>query len=121
VYIFILPGINLKPNTTFSQKLTQLDWLGIILFNASMACLTMAVNFGGTSYGWNSTNEITLWIFAGVVLAAFAMSEWLVPFIPADDRLYPTHFFRSPLLVNLQVQLFLASGILFVRLNNVNS
>lgn len=86
-----------------------------------MACLIMAVNFGGISYGWNFISEIILWIFAGVVLAAFAMSEWLVPFIPADDRLYLAHFFCFSSLMNLQFQLFLASGILFVSLNNVSS
>ena len=34
--------------------------------------------------------------------------------VDKDNRLYPAHFFKRPILVNLQLQMFLVSGIVLV-------
>ena len=35
----------------------------------------------------------------------------LHPLVTKENRLYPLHFFRQPILINMQVQVFLSSGI----------
>ena len=113
-YLFLLPNTDFKRGTPITKKLQQMDWLGIVVFDGAMACLVMAINFGGSLYAWDSANEIVLWVMAGVLFIAFGITQWLTPFVGVENKLYPTHFFRKPVLLNLQFQLFLASGILFV-------
>jgi len=98
------------------KKLKQVDWFGIISFSGAMVCLIMAINFGGSFRAWDSASEIVLWTLAGVLFIVFGVSQWLTPFVAVENKLYPTHFLRKPILLNLQFQLFLASGILFVSL-----
>lgn len=75
----------------------------------------MAITFGGTLYSWSSGSEIALWIVAGVLLlVCTVVAKLLHPGVEKEHRLYPVHFLRRPILVNLQVQMFLVSGIVLV-------
>lgn len=74
----------------------------------------MAITFGGTLYSWSSGNEIALWVVAGVLLLVCIAVAKFHPGVEKDNRLYPAHFLRRPILVNLQVQMFLVSGIVLV-------
>ena len=113
-FFFALPDIDPQNETSFAGKLKQMDWLGIVVFQGAMACFIMAINFGGGSFGWRSASEIVLWIMAGVLFIVFGYTQKFHPFIPGESKLYPTHFLRRPLLLNLQFQVFLASGVLLV-------
>ncbi|KAL8791208.1 MAG: hypothetical protein Q9213_000165 [Squamulea squamosa] len=115
VYIFLLPDIDFQRDASFVTKLKQVDWLGILFFDGAMASLIMAIDFGGSLFAWNSGSEITLWVVSGVLFIMFGLTQAYSPFVAVENKLYPTHFFRRPVLLNLQFQLFLASGILFVR------
>lgn len=75
----------------------------------------MAVNFGGTKYGWSSGSEVTLWVMVGMLLVAMVLATWYHPLVSAANKLYPSHFLQRPELVNLQMQLFLVSGVMLVR------
>ncbi|KAF1990826.1 MFS general substrate transporter [Aulographum hederae CBS 113979] len=113
VYVLLLP--NIDPQHTFSLqiKLLRIDWLTTIVFLAGSACFTMAISFGGTVYAWTSGTEIALWAVTGaLLLITIALLVWH-PAVAKDDRLYPLHFLKQPMLVNLQLQIFLSSGILF--------
>ena len=114
VLIFGLPSINLQKQTSFVGKLKQMDWLGIVLFNAAMACFIMGINFGGSIFAWRSASEIVLWVMAGVLFIGFFFAMRFHPFVSRADRLYPVHFLQNPILLNLQSLLFLASGVLQV-------
>lgn len=114
VFVFLLPNIDFQKNTSFLMKLKQIDWLGILFFDGAMACLIMAIDFGGSLFTWDSGSEIALWVVSGVLFMIFGLTQAFTPLVTFVDRLYPTHFFRRPVLLNLQFQLFLASGILFV-------
>lgn len=83
-------------------------------FLAGATCLVMAITFGGTLYSWSSGSEIALWIVAGVLLLVCTVVAKLHPGVEKEHRLYPAHFLRRPILVNLQVQMFLVSGIVLV-------
>lgn len=84
----------------------------VVVFLAGAASLTLAISFGGMVYPFGSGPIIALYVLAAVFLA---VSTFLLKFHPGIDeanRLYPAHFFQSPVLVNMQVQVFLSSGII---------
>lgn len=39
---------------------------------------------------------------------------WYHPGVRKEDRLYPAHYLKSPILVNIQLQMFLVSGVVLV-------
>ncbi|CAL8575783.1 hypothetical protein XPA_001687 [Xanthoria parietina] len=108
--IGILPSIDLRHGTSTLRKLRTMDWLGIIIFFAGAICFTMALNFGGTVYGWSSGPEIVLWVCAGILLIGFILVSYYHPFVTIGNRLYPLHFYRTFEFANLQLQILLVSG-----------
>jgi hypothetical protein len=115
-YFLILPSIDLKAGTPIKAKLRMMDWVAITIFFAGTTCFTMAINFGGTKYAWDSGSEITLWVMSGVFLIAMVLATKYHPLVTAENKLYPAHFLKRFELVNLQVQLFLISGVMLVRI-----
>ncbi|KAJ5374198.1 efflux pump antibiotic resistance protein [Penicillium concentricum] len=111
-YLFLLPDIDMQRNTPLAQKLKQVDWLGLFFFYAGMVCLIVAINFGGSVYSWSSGAEIAFWVVGGISWIIFGLTQHFTPFIQKAHRLYPTQLMRRPLLLNLQFQLFLSSGVL---------
>lgn len=113
-YLFLLPSINPKPDLSFAEKLRLIDWLGATVFLAGSACLTVALTFGGVIYPFGSSTIHALWSVTGVLLVAFIFWLRLHPFLEKKNRIYPVHFFKSFTLFNMQLQVFLASGIILV-------
>ena len=56
----------------------------------------------------------------GVLLVVIVLLTILHPWVTKENRLYPAHFLRQPILVNLQLQVFLVSGIMLVDLHKYN-
>ncbi|KAJ5233193.1 Efflux pump dep3 [Penicillium chermesinum] len=110
-YLFLIPSVDPKPDKTLAEKCGMVDWIMTTTFLAGSACLVMAITFGGTLYPWNSGNEIALWVVAGALLIVCIFVAKYHPGVHKDDRLYPAHFLRRPIMINLQVQMFLVSGI----------
>lgn len=115
-YLLLLPSVDFKAGTPIKEKLKMMDWVAITIFFGGTTCFTMAINFGGTKYGWSSGSEITLWVMSGILLVAMALATWYHPLVSAENKLYPSHFLKRPELVNLQMQLFLVSGVMLVRI-----
>ena len=111
-YLFTLPSIDFQPSVPFGKKLRQMDWIGIVVFFAGTICFTMALSFGGSVYAWNSASEIVFWVMSGVLLIVMAVVTIYHPLVPKTARLYPGHFVKRPVLVNLQIQLFLITGVM---------
>ncbi|CAG8975977.1 hypothetical protein HYALB_00012312 [Hymenoscyphus albidus] len=111
-YLFLLPSVDLKPDTSLMNKLKMMDWISLAIFFGGTTCFTMAVNFGGTVYAWNSGSEIALWVMTGVLLIAIIVTTIYHPGVTKENRMYPAHFLRRHVLVNLQLQLFLVSGVM---------
>ncbi|RAL14075.1 MFS general substrate transporter [Aspergillus homomorphus CBS 101889] len=113
-YCWLLPSIDFQRSLSVRDKFKQVDLLGIAVFLGAMVSFIMAISFGGNVYAWNSPTEIALWVVAAVLFPLFVATQWFHPFVAKEYRLYPLHFTRRPLLVNLQVQLFLLSGVMLV-------
>ncbi|KAI1863640.1 hypothetical protein JX265_008857 [Neoarthrinium moseri] len=98
VYIFLFPSVIPKP--------------------ASSCCLTMVTSFGGLVYDWESTAMITMWVVVSVLLIASILALRYHPGLAKEDRLYPVHYLKNPLMLNIQHQVFLSSGIILVSTTN---
>ncbi|RYP37974.1 hypothetical protein DL767_002702 [Monosporascus sp. MG133] len=111
-YFFLLPDICLQPGKTLWQKLRIVDWIGTVIFFGGSVCFTMAITFSGLMYPWNSGPAIALWVMTGILLLGTIATTIWHPLVTKENRLIPAHFFRKPALVNLGLQMFLASGIM---------
>ncbi|KAH6880097.1 major facilitator superfamily domain-containing protein [Thelonectria olida] len=81
---FIVFSLHLppKPNPLKEQGVLGLLWnldpIGFILFVPSIICLLFTLQWGGTTYAWNSGQIIALFVVFGVTLIAFICSQaWL--------------------------------------------
>ncbi|WEW58622.1 hypothetical protein PRK78_004090 [Emydomyces testavorans] len=111
-YLFLLPKIDPQPGKSFKEKCKMVDWIMTVIFLAGCACFTMAISFGGVVYAWNSGAEITLWTLTGVLLILTILLSRFHPGVTKENRLYPAHFLKRPILVNMQLQIFFSSGII---------
>ncbi|KAI0123646.1 major facilitator superfamily domain-containing protein [Xylariales sp. AK1849] len=81
---FIIFSLRLppKPNPLKEQGLLSLLWnldpIGFVLFVPSIVCLLFTLQWGGTTYAWNSGEIIALFVVFGITLIAFIGSQaWL--------------------------------------------
>lgn len=60
-----------------TDKLIRMDPLGNLFFMPSVICLLLALQWGGTTYAWNSARIISLLVLFGVLAIAFvAVQLW---------------------------------------------
>jgi MFS family permease len=57
-------------------KLRSLDFLGATLIFGAFTCLLLAIQWGGTTYAWKSSQIIGLFIGLGLLLIAFIGLQW---------------------------------------------
>ncbi|KAI0517279.1 major facilitator superfamily domain-containing protein [Xylaria bambusicola] len=82
--VFIIFSLHLppKPNPLKEQSVLSLLWnldpVGFVLFVPSIISLLFALQYGGTTYSWNSGRIIALFVVFGVTIIAFIGSQaWL--------------------------------------------
>ncbi|KAI1439609.1 major facilitator superfamily domain-containing protein [Annulohypoxylon stygium] len=61
--------------TSFLDKLRQLDIPGTVCMVGSLICLLMALQWGGSSYPWNSSRVIALLVVFAVLLILFLVTQ----------------------------------------------
>ncbi|KAK7228106.1 hypothetical protein V2G26_000276 [Clonostachys chloroleuca] len=110
-YLLLFPAVDPQPAKSVWQRLAMIDWAMTVVFLAGAACLTLAISFGGVVYPFSSGTMIALWSVTGVLLVVAVAVAKLHPGVSKENRLYPVHFLRRPILVLMQVQVFLSSGI----------
>ncbi|KAK7716874.1 hypothetical protein SLS57_006557 [Botryosphaeria dothidea] len=112
--LFTLPSIDLGAELTWRERASRFDWLGCGVFCGWCIAFIMAINFGGTHYPWDSADEITLWVFTGVLLPVFALTQWFHPFVAREFRLYPTQLLRNWRFMVLQICAFAGAGVTYI-------
>ena len=70
--------------------------------------------FGGSVYSWSSGSEVTLWVMAGILFLSFGLTRAFNPLVDAQHQLYPTMFLRRPVMMMLQLAIFMSSVSLLV-------
>ncbi|KAF3766716.1 MFS general substrate transporter [Cryphonectria parasitica EP155] len=58
-------------NESFPARINLFDPLGTIFFIPSIICLLLALQWGGSTYAWNSGRVIALFVLTGVLLLVF--------------------------------------------------
>ncbi|KAI1857786.1 uncharacterized protein JN550_013049 [Neoarthrinium moseri] len=111
-YLLLFPPIDPQPEQTVSEKFGMVDWINSTVFLAGSACLVIAISFGGVVLPFNSGSMIALWTVTGALFIAFIILIKRHHLVTYENRLYPAHFFRNPVLINMQIQVFLVSGII---------
>jgi MFS family permease len=114
IYLFLLPSLPRQPNTTFKQKVKDLDWLGTVLTAGLYVSFTLAFTFGGAIWAWNDRRVIALIVVFGVITIAFGVTQYCSVFTNKKDRLFPCEFLRSPQLILLYVCMACGGAALFV-------
>ncbi|CAH0023308.1 unnamed protein product [Clonostachys rhizophaga] len=110
-YLLLFPAVDPQPAKSTWERLAMIDWAMTVIFLAGAACLTLAISFGGVVYSFSSGTMIALWSVTGVLLIVAVAVAKLHPGVSKENRLYPVHFLRRPILVLMQAQVFLSSGI----------
>jgi hypothetical protein len=83
----VAPGASRR--TGYITGLRIIDWPGIILFVIGVGLIILAVQWGGTSYAWNSTATIAPFVVGGILCIAFFIYEYLLGPGRAISRIFP--------------------------------
>lgn len=54
----------------------QFDPIGTLLFIPAIVCLLLALQWGGTTYAWDSGRIIALFVVFGVCILVFIFVQW---------------------------------------------
>ncbi|MCJ1387261.1 hypothetical protein MMC18_000101 [Xylographa bjoerkii] len=91
----------------WTKKLSQLDAIGTALLVPGVACLLLALQWGGQTYSWSNGRIIALMTLTGVLLAAFVAVQIL---LPATATLPPRIFKRRSVVAGFWQTIFIGSG-----------
>lgn len=114
IYIFLLPSLPRERDMAFTQKLRNLDWLGIVLSIGMYVSFVLTFTFAGGLWAWNDGRIIALFVFFGIVLISFCTTQYFSFLTTKKKRLFPGEFLRSRSLVLLYVLMSCGGAALFV-------
>ncbi|EEU33676.1 uncharacterized protein NECHADRAFT_98378 [Fusarium vanettenii 77-13-4] len=114
IYLLVLPSFPRQVGRTFTQKMSSLDWLGIVLSAAMYVCFILAFAFGGVPWEWSDARTIALIVLSDVFLVAFAVSQHYALFTTQLNRLFPCDLLRDVRLVLLYICMACGGAALFV-------
>jgi hypothetical protein len=66
---------NKKKTPPLRQQIDQLDPIGTSVYMPAIVCLLLALQWGGTTYGWSDARIIALLVLAALLLAAFVFVQ----------------------------------------------
>ncbi|KAL7629880.1 hypothetical protein AAE478_001403 [Parahypoxylon ruwenzoriense] len=114
VYAWLLPAFDPLPGRSSKERRKNIDWVGCVVFVGALACLIMAINFGGVEWPWNDGREIALFVVSGVLFIAFGIQQSFFLLCNEENRLFPVHFLKRRSLLLLFILNTCASSGLFI-------
>lgn len=121
VYIFLLPGFDPrgfdpKGPQKLAERFKEFDYVGAVLSVATLVCIIMATNFGGTLYAWDNGRIIALFVLAGLFSVAFAVQQTITLLTTESDRMFPVNFLRmkEPVLLFIAMAAANAGGFIAI-------
>ncbi|KAL8715495.1 MAG: hypothetical protein Q9220_000830 [cf. Caloplaca sp. 1 TL-2023] len=94
VYIFCLPRFDPRPGVSLTKRFAELDYLGTLLIIGAYVSGVMAINFGGSTYPWNSGRIIGLFVCSGVLFILFGTQQGTAFATTKERRIFPVPFLR---------------------------
>jgi hypothetical protein len=73
------------------ERLKRMDWIGTLIFLSAFVCLFLALQWGGQTKPWNSSEVIGLFVGFGLLLALFALTQYFM----GDDSLIPPRILKQ--------------------------
>ncbi len=70
-FMFQNPHTNPNEALPFKEKMSKFDFLGTMVFIPSITCLLLALQWGGSQYGWVDARIIVLLVLFGLLLTVF--------------------------------------------------
>lgn len=83
---------NLDSVLSRKEKFKKLDYLGMFFSTASLTLLLIPLSGGGSTYAWNSSLVIGMFVVGGLCLIIFVLVEWKIPTLP----MIPLSLFTRP-------------------------
>lgn len=95
------------------KKLAEIDFVGTILMLGAMVSGVMAINFGGTTYAWDSGRIIGLFVCSGVLFIIFGVQQSLTLFTTSQRRIFPVEFLKRRTMILMFVSTACGSTAIF--------
>ncbi|KAL8786818.1 MAG: hypothetical protein Q9213_002555 [Squamulea squamosa] len=95
IYLWLLPTRFIDTPLSLLQRVSRIDFLGVILFIGGTISLLMAIDFGGAIYTWDSGQIIGLFVFTVVIWILFATQQRYALLTSERDRTFPIAYFGS--------------------------
>ena len=76
---------------TLLSRLKSLDLLGTLVIIPSVTCLLLALQWGGTRYGWSSALIISLLVVFGILIVLFS----IIQYRSGDGATIPTRIIKN--------------------------
>ncbi|KAF4961863.1 hypothetical protein FSARC_10021 [Fusarium sarcochroum] len=111
-YLFLFPSIDPQPQKSLAERMRSMDWPMTFAFLVGSTFLIMSISFGGTLYSWHSGAEIAFWTLSGISLVVTLALLKFHPGLSKENQLWPVNFVKMPVVMNLQLQVFLSGGII---------
>ncbi|KAK6461232.1 major facilitator superfamily domain-containing protein [Scheffersomyces coipomensis] len=80
------------------EKFRKIDYLGMLFSTASLTLLLIPISGGGSTYAWDSSIVIAMFVVGGLCFVGFLIIEWKVPKLPMIPLGLFTRFSLSLLL-----------------------
>ena len=77
VFLFLrFPKTVKNEHATLKEKVLQMDLTGVVLITAAVVCYLLALQWGGISKSWSSSDVVGLLVGFGVLFVTFFVNEW---------------------------------------------
>ncbi|KAL8638513.1 MAG: hypothetical protein Q9228_004336 [Teloschistes exilis] len=114
VWFFLLPRYDPRPGVAITKRLREIDYVGTILIIGAYVSGVMAINFGGSTYAWNSGRIIGLFICSGILFILFAVQQTFAILTTIERRIFPIEFMKSRIMLVLFAETACASTATFL-------
>ncbi|KAL2839263.1 major facilitator superfamily domain-containing protein [Aspergillus pseudoustus] len=91
ISILCFPSTYIGPDIPLTARLLQADPLGIALNMATPALFSVALEFSGPVWAWDSGPAITVWVLFAALLVAWVVQQALCLGTTSEQRAVPVH------------------------------
>ncbi|KAF7596014.1 hypothetical protein BBP40_003794 [Aspergillus hancockii] len=93
VLFYFPPGWDAKyKGMSKLEAVKRFDYVGFVLYAGGLILVLLGLSWGGTSYAWNSTHVVSVFVVGFVCLGGFVLYEI---FVPLEQPLLPMSLLRD--------------------------